>query len=290
MSNKDSIAWTVWNAAVGYTFLYGCFYVATDMFAKYRLSKTNSTTMKHYENLSQEHKCMYVSYMISTVNAIYCVALFITSVSSCEPPEKYSKSNIKLGNTFLRNDWCLDNPNIQEVRVTMYFLGYLIHDTLVVLFLIKDTKSAASRQILLHHFVAAIGCAGNLLIGRYVTTISCAFMLTELSTPFINLRWFLATHNKTDSVLYFWNGITFTFVFFVARNVLQTWITIKLLIPAFIRDNFARNDSIILQMSIYACLVFYLLLLGLNYYWFTRIISGAIKHLGKPKKVREKDQ
>ena len=145
MSNKDSIAWTVWNSAVGYTFLYGCFYVGIDMFAKYRLSKNSSTTMKHYDSLSQEAKCTYVSYMVSTVNAIYCVVLFIASVFSCEPPEKFSKSNMILGNTFLRNDWCVDNPNIEEVRVTMFFLGYLIHDSLVVLFLIKDTKSPASK-------------------------------------------------------------------------------------------------------------------------------------------------
>ena len=88
---------------------------------------------------------MYVSYMISTVNAFYCIGLFVNSAKSCNPPKEHRKDDIKFGNTFLRNDWCLDNPNIQEVLPLMYFLGYLIHDSLVCLFLIKDTKSPAAR-------------------------------------------------------------------------------------------------------------------------------------------------
>jgi hypothetical protein len=76
MENKDKIAWTVTNAAVGYSFLYGFFYVGTEAFSKFRLSKSDTTTMKHYDKLSQEGKGMYVSYMVSTVNALYCLCLF----------------------------------------------------------------------------------------------------------------------------------------------------------------------------------------------------------------------
>jgi hypothetical protein len=145
----------------------------------------------------------------------------------------------------LRNDWCLDNPNMADVYPLMYFLGYLIHDCLVCLFLIKDTKSPAARQNLLHHFLTLLGCLGNLYIGRYVTTISCASLITELSTPFINLRWFLATHKNTESWVYFLNGITFTLVFFIVRNVLQSYMVLKLFLPAFSRDGYARNENYI---------------------------------------------
>merc|ERR1712232_210072 len=125
----------------------------------------------------------------------------------------------------------------------MYFLGYLIWDTIACVYFIGDVTSGASQQNLLHHAIGILGCVANLYVGTYVTTMSCTSMITEISTPFINLRWFLATHKMTDGTLYFVNGLTFTLLFFVFRNVFQTWMLVSLFFPAVVRDEFGQASN-----------------------------------------------
>ena len=161
----------------------------------------------------------------------------------CDPPKEQRLDDITMGNTYLRNTWCVENPNIHEVIAVMYFLGYLIWDTIVCVYFIGDVTSGAAQQNLLHHAIGILGCIGNIYVGTYVTTMSCASMITEISTPFINLRWFLATHKKTDGTLYFVNGLTFTLLFFVFRNVFQTWMLVSLFFPAVVRDDFGLASN-----------------------------------------------
>ena len=49
-----------------------------------------------------------------------------------------------------------------------------------------------------------------------------AFLMWELSTPFVYMRWFLFTLGKSDSKAYIINGLLMVGTFFVARNVFGT--------------------------------------------------------------------
>ena len=49
-----------------------------------------------------------------------------------------------------------------------------------------------------------------------------AFLMWELSTPFVYMRWFLFTLGKAESKAYIINGLLMVGTFFVARNVFGT--------------------------------------------------------------------
>jgi len=123
-----------------------------------------------------------------------------------------------LGNTYIFNDWCVDNPNIYEILAIQYFLGYLLWDLYVCVILIGDLTTPAAIENLIHHFLGILGSFGNLFVGRYITVLSTASMITELSTPFCNMRFFMSTH-KIKGNIFIFNGLMFLFSFFIARNV-----------------------------------------------------------------------
>ena len=89
-------------------------------------------------------KYLYVSYVLSIVNAAVLLTYCIIGASRCDPPQEHRKNDITLGNTYLRNTWCVENPNVHEIVSVMYFLGYLIWDTFCCIFMIGDIQSAAS--------------------------------------------------------------------------------------------------------------------------------------------------
>jgi len=113
----------------------------------------------------------------------------------------------------------VDNPNIYEILAVQYFLGYLIWDSYVCVVMIGDLSSAGAIENLIHHGLGILGSCGNLFAGRYITVLSTASMVTELSTPFCNTRYFLYTHKLTKGKIYIYNGLMFLFSFFIARNV-----------------------------------------------------------------------
>ena len=53
-------------------------------------------------------------------------------------------------------------------------------------------------------------------------TAGAAFLMWELSTPFVYMRWFLFTLGKAESKAYIINGLLMVGTFFVARNVFGT--------------------------------------------------------------------
>jgi len=98
------------------------------------------------------------------------------------------------------------------------------------------------------------------------------------------MRYWLAQHKKTDGMLYIVNGLTFTVLFIVFRNVWQTWMVIRVLIPAFYRDNFGNNDDNVFIIECLWCLMaMYVSLCGLNFIWGRKIFNGCMKTLRKPK-------
>jgi hypothetical protein len=44
-----------------------------------------------------------------------------------------------------------------------------------------------------------------------------------------------------------------------------------------------------IQIAIKVLVALYLVLLGLNYFWFHKMVKGALKHMAKQKKSTESD-
>ncbi len=52
-------------------------------------------------------------------------------------------------------------------------------------------------------------------------------LLYELSTPFVNIHWWLDKVNRTGSTLQLVNGLVLTIVFFLCRNVWGTYVAYR---------------------------------------------------------------
>ena len=109
----------------------------------------------------------------------------------CDPPKHLRQDDLTFGNTYLRNQYCIDNPNFWEVLAISQFLGYLCFDIVLCSFFIGDFKSPAALQNMMHHAIGILGSIWSLIVGRYIVTLSVASMINELSTPNVNMRWFL---------------------------------------------------------------------------------------------------
>jgi hypothetical protein len=268
-------------------------YASLNAYSTASVKADDKSTWKIYLDLDQKKRYLYITYITSVINAFGCLIGFYLGLSNCTPPEDKQVSGF-LGNTYLRNEYCVDHPNLYEVLAVQYFLGYLLWDTYVCVVMIGDVSSAGAVENLIHHGLGILGCIGNLLVGRYVTVLSTASMFTELSTPFCNIRYFLATHKKTKGQLFIVNGLMFLFSFFLARNCFQGYLVAYLYWPAFSgRDNFAINEPTALRCALWFLCVMYFLFCGLNLFWLYKIFTGALKALGwisKPVKKEKREK
>jgi hypothetical protein len=100
-------------------------------------------------------------------------------------------------------------------------------------------------------------------------------LLSELTTPFVNLRWWLDKAQLKHLKLYTVNGLMLLLVWGVARvvlfvpfylHVIQNWSTVKT-IPL---------HALVLLIGVP------MLLFGLNTLWFVKIVRGACKLVMQP--------
>ncbi len=98
-------------------------------------------------------------------------------------------------------------------------------------------------------------------------------LLSEGSTPFVNIRYLLAVFGKQNTKLYLYNGYLLIMSFFIFR--------ITLILPfwmhgyPFLFDTFWQTlDYICFSGNAVACL----LLDILNIFWFKKLLLGALKY------------
>ena len=70
------------------------------------------------------------------------------------------------------------------------------------------------KETLLHHIVILFGSIAAIYSGHMMTTVGAASYLTEISTPFVNYRAFLLTHENGTSRFFSWNNLIFASLFF----------------------------------------------------------------------------
>jgi hypothetical protein len=105
-------------------------------------------------------------------------------------------------------------------------------------------------------------------------------LTSELSTAFINLRWYLHAFNLKDTKLYLYNGFIILVTFGLTRIVT--------LFPIWYLLYSAPNDYKWRQVDIEYKIFVIVASLGLdslNIYWYYRILVGSLKHLSNKKTV-----
>lgn len=100
--------------------------------------------------------------------------------------------------------------------------------------------------------------------------------LAELSTPFVNIRWFMLKASLTDHPFYLVNGGLMAIVFFACRIVLGLWLLYFVVYQAWFApdSNSARTFSEHMGVVGYALGPLVCLFYLLWSYWFVLIVTG----------------
>lgn len=120
---------------------------------------------------------------------------------------------------------------------------------------------------------------------------ACAFILHELSTPFLNMHWFFDKMGMTGSKAQLYNGLTLLGTFFSARLVWGMYVAINIyrdVFGAYLTSSDLRalsnKDSLRFEPErslplwlIITCTSAHLALNCLNVYWFTKMIAAIKK-------------
>ncbi|EUC31211.1 hypothetical protein COCCADRAFT_28035 [Bipolaris zeicola 26-R-13] len=193
--------------------------------------------------------------------------------------------------------------------------GYFLWDLVIT---VQNVKIFGIGM--LFHAISAL-CVFSLGFRPFVNYYACTFILYELSSPFLNIHWFCDKLNMTGSTVQFVNGLMLLFTFFSCRLVWGTYQSIRVFgdvyhlymsshIPqhdpevgklsddTYVNNAGFKND--LLQYSsgqtiplwlISAYLASNLILNGLNWFWFSKMIETLRKRFDPPigtRKVQSK--
>eukprot|EP00210_Caulerpa_lentillifera_P001294 g1247.t1 len=178
--------------------------------------------------------------------------------------------------------WALNSPILWEDTwhgatklsqvIAIISAGFFLWDTAVAI----RRASADGAEFILHGalcfcFYFYVACTGNFHF------YGCSFLLWELSTPFVHLRWLLYKIGKQNSVWYLYNGIGMVVVFGLCRIIWGGYLGARYFISSFTPQN--TISSLTINVMRVICVA----LNGLNWFWYSKILSAAmILIFGKP--------
>lgn len=103
------------------------------------------------------------------------------------------------------------------------FLGYIIEDCFPLLYYRREWSS--TRVYVIHHVASLVDWGFCMLVGT-CHMLAVPMLLCEVTAPFTNGRWFLATIGGRwkAGTLYTVNGLAMTVLFFLTRVLLPGWL------------------------------------------------------------------
>lgn len=217
--------------------------------------------------LSEKQKNDWTSKATSTFHAVLvtvlCIPHTITDII-------YKESNRDLAFGITK----------RRVDVLLWTLAYLIYDLYMM---IKINRQQLSKAMILHHVV----CIGAFVLGIYLnvgTVFMASFIINELSTPFLHLRWYFSRMKLRDSMIGQINNLVFAITYLIVRGIWNTYVFYILCTGFYEYREELHNATV--PFAIIAFLpLFALSHLLLNYYWLSLIIL----HIIKPKKSSNED-
>eukprot|EP00281_Chroomonas_sp_CCMP1168_P002809 CAMPEP_0206268558 /NCGR_PEP_ID=MMETSP0047_2-20121206/31778_1 /ASSEMBLY_ACC=CAM_ASM_000192 /TAXON_ID=195065 /ORGANISM="Chroomonas mesostigmatica_cf, Strain CCMP1168" /LENGTH=227 /DNA_ID=CAMNT_0053696899 /DNA_START=33 /DNA_END=716 /DNA_ORIENTATION=- len=163
---------------------------------------------------------------------------------------------------------------MQWMRYTVcYSVGYFLNDLLLII----QHPSIGGVDMLVHHIVIGVFFTSGLL-DTCCTPYHFLFMIEELSTPFLNLRW--QHRDNKEGKIYIISQALFVILFFLSRILVGTgfvWANGVYALPAYI----ARQPTLFKQVHLYLQLLACTLSRGLNLWWLWKIVKIVMRGGGK---------
>ncbi|KNA24639.1 hypothetical protein SOVF_013820 [Spinacia oleracea] len=228
----------------------------------YNLSQLiNGICFKHYSTLPKMKKIEWDNRAISTVHAIFITALSI-----------YLAFGSDLYSDDLQRGPILFRSSTLSTFILGVSVGYFLSD-LAMIFWFRP--SLGGMEYVLHHLLSMAALAYAMLTGsgQFYTYI---VLLSEITTPGINLRWYLDAVGMKKSKAYVVNGVAIFLTWLVARVLLFMYVYFHIYVHY-------EQIKLLSHFGYFLILIAPVVLGGLNLMWFVKITKGMIKTLSAKK-------
>ncbi|KAG6774444.1 hypothetical protein POTOM_021797 [Populus tomentosa] len=148
--------------------------------------------------------------------------------------------------------------------------GYFIADLGMIIWFYP---SLGGMEYVIHHFLSLIAVAYSMLTGEG-QLYTYMVLISETTTPGINLRWYLDTAGMKKSKAYLLNGVVIFFAWFVARILLFIYLFYHVFLHQYQvkqMHSFGRLLALVVPV----------VLSVMNLMWFWKIFKGMKKTLAK---------
>lgn len=151
-------------------------------------------------------------------------------------------------------------------------LGYFLSDLAMILWLFP---SLGGKEYILHHGLSIYAMLLSLISGKgqiYILMV----LFSEITTPFVNLRWYLDLAGQKSSSLYVYNGVALFLGWLVARILLFVYVFTHM---------YLHFDQVkmVFPLGFYTLLLVPSMLAVMNAFWFSKIFKGMVKTLSRRK-------
>lgn len=222
----------------------------------------SSRYFKGYNSLNNSQKIEWNNRGFSTFHAILVavVSFYLLVVSD-------------LFKDGARHDRMIERKSMLSDAIFGVSVGYFLSDLVMILWLYP---SLGGKEYILHHGLSVYSILLSLISGKaqfYILMV----LFSEITTPFVNLRWYLDVAGKKSSNLYVYNGVALFLGWLVARIFLFIYLFMHMYL------HFDQVKSIF-TLGFYSLVAAPTTLAVMNTYWFWKISKGMVKTLSKKRK------
>ncbi|KAM1004324.1 hypothetical protein ACFX13_004600 [Malus domestica] len=226
----------------------------------YDLTQLISTFyIKAYGSLTKIQRIEWNSRGISSIHAIFITALSLYFV---------------FGSDLFSDQQHLGLITFRSSPLSVFGLGvsvgYFCADLGMLLWLYP---SLGGIEYVFHHSLSGIAVAYSMFSGEG-QLYTYMILISEITTPEINMRWYLDTAGLKRSSAYLLNGIV----------IFLLWLAARILLFGYMFYHVYLHYDMIIQMHIFGYLLVFIVptvLAVMNLMWFGKIIKGLMKQLAK---------
>lgn len=149
-------------------------------------------------------------------------------------------------------------------------VGYFVADLAMILWLYP---SLGGVEYVVHHSLSGIAVSYSMFSGEG-QLYTFMILISEITTPEINIRWYLDTGGMKRSIAYLINGVV---IFFL-------WLAARILLFGYVFYHVYLHYHQVIQMHIFGYLLVMLVpsvLAIMNLMWFGKILKGLKKQIAK---------
>ncbi|KAM6573360.1 hypothetical protein CsatA_017440 [Cannabis sativa] len=219
----------------------------------------SSTHFKCYSSLSKLQRTEWNNRAMSTVHAIFITVMSLYLVFWSD---LYSDDQLAGPVTF--------KSSPLSTFVLGVSVGYFLTDIAMIFWFYPDL---GGLEYVVHHLLSIVSLAYAMLTGE-AQLYTYMVLISETTTPGINLRWYLDIAGMKRSRAYIINGVGIFFSWLVARIILFMYLFYHI---------YFHYDQVrqIQTLGVFLVTVVPLVLGVMNLMWFAKIFNGLKKTLAK---------